>query len=74
VKEVLPEVAFEDSQGMQSIAYSSIIPVLIEAIKEQQKVIEKLNGELSEIRDLKTELANLRESVGILKNTTRMIC
>jgi hypothetical protein len=49
VKEVLPEVVFEDSQGMQSIAYSAIIPVLIEAIKERQQIIEELKEKIAQI-------------------------
>jgi hypothetical protein len=41
VKEVLPEVVSQDGEGYYSIGYSRIIPVLVEAIKEQQTKFEQ---------------------------------
>ena len=42
VEQVLPEVVRERADGEKAVAYTEIIPVLIEAIKEQQKEIERL--------------------------------
>ncbi len=42
VQEVLPELVREDKNGVLSVNYSGIIPVLIEAIREQQKRIIQL--------------------------------
>jgi hypothetical protein len=42
IEKVLPEVVNTDAKGEKSVAYTEIIPVLIEAIKEQQKEIEEL--------------------------------
>jgi hypothetical protein len=42
VNAVLPEVVARDSKGMYGIAYTSVIPLLVEAIKEQQASIEEL--------------------------------
>ena len=42
VEEILPEVVYTDESGMKSVSYGSIIGLLIEAIKEQQKVISNL--------------------------------
>jgi hypothetical protein len=42
MEKVLPEVVNTASDGTKSVAYPEIIPVLIEAIKEQQKEIEQL--------------------------------
>ena len=39
---VLPEAVKVDNDGIRSVAYTEIIPVLIEAIKAQQKEIELL--------------------------------
>lgn len=50
VIEVLPEVVSEDHEGYLSVAYSSIVPVLIEAVKEQQQQIEKLSAELTALK------------------------
>jgi hypothetical protein len=49
VEKVLPEVVKTDSKGDKSVAYTEIIPVLIEAIKEQQKRIEQLEKNLTEL-------------------------
>jgi Chaperone of endosialidase len=49
VREVLPELVKEDKNGVLSVNYSGIIPVLIEAIKEQQKRIMKLEEALQKV-------------------------
>lgn len=41
IEEILPEVVHTDKDGMKSVSYGSIIGLLIEAIKEQQEIIEK---------------------------------
>ena len=40
VETVLPEIVNTDSKGFKSISYSKLTAVLVEAIKEQQRVIE----------------------------------
>ena len=42
VEKVFPEVVLTDNEGYKSIAYSKMVAVLIEAIKEQQEMIEEL--------------------------------
>jgi hypothetical protein len=44
VEEILPEVVFTDDtpEQMKSVAYGNIVGLLIEAIKEQQEMINKL--------------------------------
>jgi len=49
IEKVLPEVVSTTPDGSKSVAYTEIIPVLIEAIKEQQKRIEVLEKKLTEI-------------------------
>lgn len=39
---VLPEAVKVDANGMRAVAYEEIIPLLVEAIKSQQKEIEEL--------------------------------
>lgn len=50
VEKVLPEVVKEGPDGTKAVAYTEIIPVLIEAIKEQQRQIEVLKMEISTLR------------------------
>ena len=42
VESVLPELVATNSEGFKTVAYGNIIPILIEAIKAQQKEIELL--------------------------------
>ena len=50
IETVLPEVVHQDNYGMRSVAYGNIVGTLIEAIKEQQVQIEKLQSEIAEIK------------------------
>jgi hypothetical protein len=59
VREVLPEAVFQDELGFLSIAYSSITSVLIEAVKEQQARINKMEESISELKEL------VRNSTGL---------
>ena len=44
VLEVLPEVVQQDDEGKYSVAYGNMVGLLVEAIKEQDKKIERLEG------------------------------
>jgi Chaperone of endosialidase len=50
VNDILPEVVSQDSKGMYGISYTSVIPLLVEAIKEQQQHIVKLQEELAALK------------------------
>ena len=42
IEEILPEVVNTNEDGIKSVSYANIVGLLIEAIKEQQEIIEKL--------------------------------
>jgi hypothetical protein len=46
VKEILPEVVSENQDGMLTVSYGNMVGVLIEAMKEQQQVIETLEAKI----------------------------
>lgn len=48
IEKVLPEVVNTSPDGSKAVAYTEIIPVMIEAIKEQQRRIELLEKKLAE--------------------------
>ena len=48
LEEVFPEAVRHDPQGRMGINYSALVPVLIEAVKEQQARIEQLEAVLEE--------------------------
>jgi len=46
IEKVLPEVVTTNSKGLKTVSYGNIVAVLIEAIKEQQIRIEKMEEKL----------------------------
>jgi hypothetical protein len=64
LEKVIPELVDTDNEGWKSIEYSHIVPVLIEAIKEQQKIID---GQNTTITDLKASLENVLNRVNIIE-------
>ncbi len=50
VQEVLPELVTADSQGYLSVAYTAAVPVLVEAVKEQQQQVKELRAENAELK------------------------
>lgn len=57
---VLPELVSEGTDGQMSVAYAGMIPVLIEAVKEQQQIIDK---QASQLGRLEARLAALEATV-----------
>ena len=51
VQEVFPELVNEDQDGMLSVRYLGMIPVLLEAVKEQQKLIDMGKDEITQIKN-----------------------
>lgn len=50
VKPIIPEVVSKNNEGYYSISYGGIIPILVEAIKEQQEMIFELQKEIEELK------------------------
>ena len=48
IEEVLPEVVTTRDSGYKAVKYEKIVPLLIEAIKEQQVQIDELKTKLGE--------------------------
>ena len=46
VEKVIPELVKTDSEGMKSVDYVSVVPILVEALKHQQKQIDELKASL----------------------------
>jgi trimeric autotransporter adhesin len=65
VEAVIPELIHTDSEGYKALAYDKVVPVLIEAIKEQQGMIsdlKKVNSEKeSRIVKLENALAEVEQ-------------
>ena len=58
IQEVFPELVSEDDNEMLAVNYQGLVPVLINALKEQQSEIETYRDEVSELREMVQELAS----------------
>ncbi len=79
---VLREVVLTDSAGFKSVDYSRLTPVLVEAMKEQQKMIEQLQKDNetlkqsnlvyhTEVDQLRAEFEALKAKLGVGVSTLR---
>ncbi len=50
LEKVIPEASMEGDNGFYGVDYNALIPVLTEAMKEQDKVITELRNEIAELR------------------------
>ncbi len=49
VEEILPETVKENSDGYKGVAYTELIPILIEAMKEQQQIMDNQQKKMDEL-------------------------
>jgi len=49
IEEVLPEIVATREDGYKAVKYEMIVPLLIESIKEQQNIIEKLTKRVEDL-------------------------
>jgi hypothetical protein len=65
VEKVLPEVVFTNpTDGLKGINYAEITAVLVEAIKEQQEQIQKLEEKLKDYESLMAEIEAIKSIIG----------
>ena len=50
VQKSLPEIIKEDQVGMLSMRYNSVIPILVEGMKELEKIVSDLKKEIIELK------------------------
>jgi Chaperone of endosialidase len=50
IEKVLPQLVRTNKDGYKSVAYSHVVPVLVEAIKEQQQQIDELKKAIEELQ------------------------
>lgn len=52
VQAIFPELVKEDPNGLLSVNYSGLIPVMIESIKEQQQQIDQQQMQIDELKKM----------------------
>ena len=82
VQQVLPEVVYQSDKVGYSVAYGQVVPVLVEAIKEQQEIIDKQQVALeqqraenaairAELNDLKSKMSDLTAQMAALQEAVQ---
>jgi len=62
VENVLPEVVNTLDDGRKTVAYSNIVALLVEAIKEQENKIQQLQDEVNSLTELNNSKTKTKES------------
>ncbi|MEI6487787.1 MAG: tail fiber domain-containing protein, partial [Bacteroidota bacterium] len=80
VEKIFPQLVFTDSEGYKTVDYSRLTPLLIEAIKEQQKMIDELkninrtqNRKLERLNEQVTSIQKELNSLKIEKTSSTLI-
>lgn len=67
VEKIIPEIVSTDGDGYKSIEYYKLVPEIVEAIKEQQKIIDQQNSAMDRIlrenEDLRKRYLELKSAV-----------
>ena len=63
IKEVFPELVSEDDNEMLAVNYQGLVPVLINALKEQQSEIDKLKEQETKYMEQEQRLERLERLV-----------
>jgi hypothetical protein len=63
LEEEFPELVGTDGDGFKSVEYSTLAPILIEAMKEQQQQIETLKNDKAELQSQIDELKRMVEEL-----------
>ena len=67
VEQIFPELVRERSDGYKGVNYNGLVPLLLEAIKEQQKTIQQLTEENNAI---KSDLEAIKAALGLDKKVS----
>jgi len=74
VEKVLPELVHTDDKGYKTLSYDKMVPVLIEAVKEQQKVIAEQKNEIADLNEkLSKALKMMEERLAALERPTQTV-
>ena len=78
LEKVIPELVSTDSEGWKSVEYTHLIPILLEALKEQLVMVETLQEQNASVSkkfenyaSLASDIELLKEAVGIDKRAEK---
>ena len=63
---VFPQLVQTDANGYKSVMYQNVVPVLVEAVKTQQKQLDAQRREIDELKKQNTRIAELEKTLATL--------
>ena len=60
VEKLFPEIVMTDANGYKSVDYGRLTPILVEAVKEQQKQITAQQEQITELKRMIEKILNTR--------------
>ncbi|MBY0424394.1 MAG: tail fiber domain-containing protein [Cytophagales bacterium] len=73
IEKVYPELVETDKLGYKSVEYTKMVAILLEAIKEQQKLIESQSEEISGLKTSIEKFANLEKKFETLSELVNLL-
>jgi Chaperone of endosialidase/Head domain of trimeric autotransporter adhesin len=68
IERILPEMVFTDEKGYKSVDYARLTPVLVEAMKEQQKMIDDLRKANVDLKNVNDRLESRLDKIEVMLN------
>ncbi|UPZ18091.1 tail fiber domain-containing protein [Flavobacterium humidisoli] len=69
IEKILPEAVSKNDKGFYTVNYTMLIPVLVEAVKEQQKEISASNATIKELQNNQAmQQKEIEELKALIKN------
>lgn len=65
VEAVFPELVYTDSKGYKAVAYDKLVPVLIEAVKEQNAHMKEKDARIENLENQNEKLAKILDELSI---------
>merc|ERR1711964_514664 len=77
---IVPEVVHTDSEGWKSVQYSALVPVLVEAVKQQDRTIRQQESQIqtqqqnvlhltAQVQQQNEEISTLRDELAEFRTT-----
>ena len=63
VEDIFPELVFTNEDGYKAVAYDKLSAVLIEAIKEQQKIISDQEDRIARLEAMMEKMLKINENL-----------
>ena len=70
LERIFPELVTTDAQGYKSVNYIGVVPVLVEAVKAQQKQIDDMKAQLKRQDDQQAQINELKKQLALLLAAT----